>query len=390
VATRRVVRCRAEQAAVAATAPPAAPANGTTKHEELQQYGVFRLAYDTANVRAVLVTPGASGVSVCCCRRLCLHPARMMNAATPSPLIDPLLTPLSAATLPHPPPTQEDASLTKNWQKTVRVAVTGASGQIANHLLFMVGARPVAGRLAVELGDGRAHARVRRSPASLAAGVTLLTPPPPSSSCCPHKQQLASGEVFGKNQPIALQLLGSDRSREALEGVAMELEDSLYPLLREVCFGGVLLTTLPLRSPPGWLPLPALRAALQACPLVPVLTHCSRPCVLHMQTHSHAQVSISTDPYAVFKDAEWALMIGAKPRGPGQERADLLDQNGRIFVEQVRAQAARAMPLLPAPFRTAAAAPPCCLCLTLWLPAAAPPWPSFPRACCCVSCRARP
>jgi hypothetical protein len=49
--------------------------------------------------------------------------------------------------------------------------------------------------------------------------------------CC---AQLASGEVFGKNQPIALQLLGSQRSREALEGVAMELEDSLYPLLREV------------------------------------------------------------------------------------------------------------------------------------------------------------
>jgi len=47
------------------------------------------------------------------------------------------------------------------------------------------------------------------------------------------------------------------------------------------------------------------------------------------------QVSISTDPYTVFQDAEWALMIGAKPRGPGQERADLLDQNGRIFVEQV-------------------------------------------------------
>lgn len=46
--------------------------------------------------------------------------------------------------------------------------------------------------------------------------------------------QLASGEVYGKDQPIALQLLGSDRSRQALEGVAMELEDSLYPLLREV------------------------------------------------------------------------------------------------------------------------------------------------------------
>ncbi len=46
---------------------------------------------------------------------------------------------------------------------------------------------------------------------------------------------LASGEVFGREQPLALQLLGSERSREALEGVAMELEDSLYPLLREVC-----------------------------------------------------------------------------------------------------------------------------------------------------------
>jgi hypothetical protein len=46
--------------------------------------------------------------------------------------------------------------------------------------------------------------------------------------------QLASGEVYGKDQPLALQLLGSERSREALEGVAMELEDSLYPLLREV------------------------------------------------------------------------------------------------------------------------------------------------------------
>ena len=40
--------------------------------------------------------------------------------------------------------------------------------------------------------------------------------------------------MFGRDQPIALQLLGSQRSRVALEGVAMELEDSLYPLLREV------------------------------------------------------------------------------------------------------------------------------------------------------------
>jgi hypothetical protein len=76
---------------------------------------------------------------------------------------------------PHPstPPTphkhqstskpieQEDPALTRNWKKIVKVAVTGASGQISNHLLFM----------------------------------------------------LASGEVFGRDQPVALQLLGSQRSR---------------------------------------------------------------------------------------------------------------------------------------------------------------------------------
>lgn len=92
--------------------------------------------------------------------------------------------------------------------------------------------------------------------------------------------QLASGEVFGTDQPIALNLLGSERSREALEGVAMELEDSLYPLLREVRIG--------------------------------------------------------IDPTSVFKDADWALLIGAKPRGPGMERADLLDINGQIFQQHVR------------------------------------------------------
>ena len=68
---------------------------------------------------------------------------------------------------------QEDPNLTSTWKKTMKVAVTGAAGQISNHLLFM----------------------------------------------------LASGEVFGRDQPIALQLLGSERSRVALEGVAMELED---------------------------------------------------------------------------------------------------------------------------------------------------------------------
>ncbi|KAG2431537.1 hypothetical protein HXX76_009551 [Chlamydomonas incerta] len=154
---------------VRAVAAPVAPA---AESEAKKAYGVFRLSYDTQN---------------------------------------------------------EDASLTRSWKKTVKVAVTGASGNIANHLLFM----------------------------------------------------LASGEVYGKDQPIALQLLGSERSKEALEGVAMELEDSLYPLLREV--------------------------------------------------------SIGTDPYDVFGDADWALMIGAKPRGPGMERADLLQQNGEIFQVQGRA-----------------------------------------------------
>lgn len=70
-------------------------------------------------------------------------------------------------------------------------------------------------------------------------------------------------------------------SIQNLSGVAMELEDSLYPLLREV--------------------------------------------------------SIGVDPYNVFRDADWALLIGAKPRGPGMERADLLDINGKIFAEQGKA-----------------------------------------------------
>ncbi|CAL9172866.1 unnamed protein product [Musa hybrid cultivar] len=121
------------------------------------------------------------------------------------------------------------ADKTKSWKGLINIAVSGAAGMISNHLLF----------------------------------------------------KLASGEVFGPDQPIALKLLGSERSFQALEGVAMELEDSLYPLLREV--------------------------------------------------------SIGKDPYEVFQDAEWALLIGAKPRGPGMERAGLLDINGQIFAEQGKA-----------------------------------------------------
>jgi len=123
----------------------------------------------------------------------------------------------------------DDKHKPNNWKEPVVVAVSGAAGQISNHLLF----------------------------------------------------KIASGEVYGQDQPVALRLLGSERSREALEGVAMELEDSLFPLLREV--------------------------------------------------------NIGIDPELVFADADWALLIGAKPRGPGMERADLLEMNGAIFVEQGKA-----------------------------------------------------
>jgi malate dehydrogenase (NADP+) len=118
---------------------------------------------------------------------------------------------------------------TKSWKKLINVVVSGAAGMISNHLLF----------------------------------------------------KIASGQVFGPDQPVALKLLGSERSIQALEGVAMELEDSLFPLLREV--------------------------------------------------------KIGIDPYEVFQDAEWALLIGAKPRGPGMERAGLLDINGQIFAAQGKA-----------------------------------------------------
>lgn len=125
--------------------------------------------------------------------------------------------------------TAAQKALASEWKPVIKVAVSGAAGQICNHLLFM----------------------------------------------------LSSGEVYGRDQPIELRLLGSERSREALEGVAMELEDSLYPLL--------------------------------------------------------ASVKIGIDPEKVFADADWALLVGAKPRGPGMERAQLLDQNGQVFEFQGKA-----------------------------------------------------
>jgi len=92
--------------------------------------------------------------------------------------------------------------------------------------------------------------------------------------------RIASGAMFGPDQPVILQLLEApiEKAMKALEGVAMELDDCAFPLLK-----GYVLTD---------------------------------------------------DPRVGFKDANWSLLVGAKPRGPGMERADLLKDNGRIFTAQ--------------------------------------------------------
>lgn len=92
--------------------------------------------------------------------------------------------------------------------------------------------------------------------------------------------RIASGAMFGHEQPIILQLLEVpfEKAMKALEGVAMELDDCAFPLLK-----GMVLTD---------------------------------------------------DPKTAFTDANWCLLVGSKPRGPGQERADLLQENGKIFTSQ--------------------------------------------------------
>jgi len=94
--------------------------------------------------------------------------------------------------------------------------------------------------------------------------------------------RIASGQMFGPDQPVILQLLEVpvEAAVKALTGVAMELEDCAFPLLHEMI--------------------------------------------------------LTSDPRVGFKDANWCLMIGAKPRGKGMERADLLKDNGKIFIEQGR------------------------------------------------------
>jgi len=113
----------------------------------------------------------------------------------------------------------------------VRVAVTGAAGQIGYSLLF----------------------------------------------------RIASGEMLGRDQPVILQLLEipDEKAQKALKGVMMELDDCAFPLLH------------------GMLP--------------------------------------ASDPMVAFKDADVALLVGARPRGPGMERKDLLEANGKIFGPQGKA-----------------------------------------------------
>ncbi|BCD98973.1 malate dehydrogenase [Marinagarivorans cellulosilyticus] len=111
----------------------------------------------------------------------------------------------------------------------VRVAVTGAAGQISYSLLF----------------------------------------------------RIAAGDMLGKDQPVILQMLEITPALGALQGVAMELDDCAFPLL--------------------------------------------------------AGMITTDDPNVAFKDADYALLVGARPRGPGMERKDLLEANAAIFSVQGKA-----------------------------------------------------
>jgi malate dehydrogenase len=95
--------------------------------------------------------------------------------------------------------------------------------------------------------------------------------------------RIASGEMLGRDQPVTLQLLELpiDKAQAALKGVMMEIEDCAFPLV--------------------------------------------------------AGMTGSADPATAFKDADVAMLVGARPRGPGMERKDLLLENAKIFIEQGKA-----------------------------------------------------
>ena len=88
--------------------------------------------------------------------------------------------------------------------------------------------------------------------------------------------RIGNGEVFGADQPVILQVLEITPAMQALEGVVMELDDSAQPLLHDII--------------------------------------------------------ATDDPNVAFKDANWAILVGGKPRGPGMVRKDLIAANGPIFV----------------------------------------------------------
>lgn len=93
--------------------------------------------------------------------------------------------------------------------------------------------------------------------------------------------RIAAGEMLGPKQPVALQMLEIPQAATAMQGLAMELQDCTFPLLSSV--------------------------------------HCS------------------TNAEDAFKDADYALLVGARPRGPGMERGDLLEANAKIFTAQGKA-----------------------------------------------------
>ena len=95
--------------------------------------------------------------------------------------------------------------------------------------------------------------------------------------------RIAAGDMLGKDQPVILQMLElpMEKAQAALRGVMMELEDGAFPLL--------------------------------------------------------AGMVGTDDPMVAFKDADYAMLVGARPRGPGMERKDLLQENAKIFTVQGKA-----------------------------------------------------
>lgn len=147
--------------------------------------------------------------------------------------------------------------------------------------------------------------------------------------------QLASGEVFGQDQPIALKLLGSERSFQALEGKRL-LSALLFDKIISYFLLHGLSSKLPLQllsDINGWL----WQRVCITCSYVLIKT-ATVGVAMELEDSLYPllrEVSIGIDPYEVFEDVDWALLIGAKPRGPGMERAALLDINGQIFADQV-------------------------------------------------------